>query len=246
MGLRYTCLALSICLLATIAGAQTGSSAADVNIIVSRMLAVQDENRKHLRTFTVRRDYRLLDKRSESKAQVVAEITYLSPGRKQYRIESSTGGVGERILRDVLAHETASPVDLRRRELSLENYNFQFIRERSLEGHRCYVLAVTPRRDEKDLIRGQIWVDAQSYKIHRIEGKPAKSPSWWIRDLFILMTFADVGGMWLQTSIQAVATVRFKGEYTMVSRDLEYFSAEHPAAAIRGDSGVFAGAPLHP
>ncbi|SRR6266700_3486050 len=245
MGLCYSALALSICLLATIARAQAGSSAADVTAIVQRMLAAQDENRKHLRTFIVKRDYQLLDKRLEPKAQVIAEITYLSPGEKLYRIESSTGGMGEKILRDVLAHETA-PGDARRRELSLENYNFQLIAERSVVGRPCYVLAVTPKREEKDLIRGQIWVDAQSYKIHRIEGKPAKNPSWWIRDLFILMTFADVSGMWLQTSIQAVATVRFKGQYTMVTHDLEYFSAEPTASEIRGGSGILAGAPLRP
>jgi outer membrane lipoprotein-sorting protein len=245
MGLCYSALALSICLLATVASAQAGTSTADVTVIVQRMLAAQDENRKHLRTFTVKRDYQLLDKRLESKAQVIAEITYLSPGQKQYRIESSSGGMGEKILRDVLAHETA-PGDMRRRELSLENYNFQLVGERSVGGHLCYLLAVTPKREEKDLIRGQIWVDEQSYKIHRIEGKPAKNPSWLIRDLFILMTFADVSGMWLQTSIQAVANVRFKGQYTMVTRDLEYFSAEHATSKLRGNSGILVGVPRQP
>jgi len=246
MGLLYTTLALAICLLATVAKAQTGNSADDVRDIVQRMLAAQDENRKHLRAFTVKRDYRLLDKRSESKAQVVAEIIYAPPGQKRYRIESGTGGIGERILRDVLAHETSAPKDTRRRELSLENYDFQLINERSLEGHRCFVLRVAPKREEKDLIRGQIWVDVQNYRIRRIEGKTVKSPSWWIRDLSILVTFADVGGMWLQTSIEAVANVRFKGQYTMVSRDLEYFSGEYATPETRRDAGAFAVIPLRP
>jgi hypothetical protein len=81
---------------------------------------------------------------------------------------------------------------------------------------------LNPKRNDKELIEGQLWVDQQTYNIRRIEGKPAKSPSWWVHDVHLRMSYADVDGMWLRTFTYAVADVRFKGKYEMVSRDLEY------------------------
>jgi outer membrane lipoprotein-sorting protein len=223
------CLAL-LGLLAQVASAQTGK-APDVNSIVDRMMAALQENRAHLRAFTVKRHYQLLDKQSQPKAEIVAEITYHPPGPNQYHIERSSGGMGEKVLRDILTKDTETTTDTRRRDLSRDNYDFQFLREDKLDGSRCYVLAMVPKRDEKELVRGQVWVDAQSYKIRRVEGKPMKSPSWWLRDTSILMTFADVNGMWLRTATYAVSSLRFKGQYTMVSRDIEYHAPKPPKPA---------------
>ncbi|HJT53680.1 MAG TPA: hypothetical protein VJ848_07495, partial [Candidatus Angelobacter sp.] len=75
----------------------------DLNTIVSRMLAAQQRNREQVKPLTVKRDYQLLDKEQDQKAQVIAHITYLPPNQKQYQIESSSGGMGQKILKDVLA-----------------------------------------------------------------------------------------------------------------------------------------------
>jgi hypothetical protein len=223
-------------MLAQVTSAQAGN-VPDVNSIVDRMLAVLQENKAHLRTFTVKRQYQLLDKESQPKAEIVASITYHPPGQNQYRIERSSGGLGEKVLHDILVKETEPAKDSQHRELSRDNYDFQFVREEALDGVRCYVLAMNPRRDEKDLVRGQVWVDAQSYKVRRVEGKPVKSPSWWLRDTSILMTFADINGMWLRTATYAVSNLRFKGRYTMVSRDIEYH-APKPSRAARSEASL--------
>lgn len=241
MRLRKTVRCVLFFLAAGLVYAQT-SSHPDTNTIVARMLAAQHENVARLRAFTVRRNYQLLDQHSVSKAEIVADITWHPPGKKQYSIESASGGLGERVLRDVLSKDTEAARDPQKRELSLDNYDFQFLRMEALEGRPCYVLALNPRREEKELLRGQVWVDAENYKIHRLEGKPMKSPSWWIRDLYILMTFADIGGMWLHTSTQAVANVRFRGQYIMRSRDLEYRSADNPSIQTQHTPAVLAGA----
>ncbi len=89
-------------------------------------------------------------------------------------------------------------------------------------------------------------MDAASYNIVRIEGRPAKTPSWWIRDLYILMSFAEVDGMWLRTFTHAVANVRFKGKYVMESRDLEYGPVRETASRTRRNPAIFAGSALNP
>lgn len=211
--------------LAAQATAQSGAPP-DLNTIVARIMAAHQRNKLQARAFTVKRDYQLLDKQQDQKAQVVAHITYMPPDHKEYRIVSSHGGLGEKILRDVLNKETEEPKDPERKELSAANYNFEFLGNTQLDGRNCYLLGIKPKRDDKELIRGQVWVDAQNYNIRRIEGHPAKNPSWWIRDLQVFMNFAEVDGMWLRTFTYAVANVRFKGTYEMVSRDLEYGPAQ--------------------
>jgi len=245
--LRLTKFGWLVCLLATFAGAQAAHSTPDANTIVQHMAAAQQENKARLRPFTVKRGYFLLDKKDQTKGQVVANITVLPPDSKQYSIESSSGsGIGEKVLRDILTKETEPPKDAKKKELSAENYDFKLLGEETLNGRRCYLLGLNPRREEKDLIRGKIGLDAEIYNNHRIEGSPVKSPSWWIHDLQILISFAEVDGMWLRTFTHAVANVRFKGKYVMESRDLEYRGASQTASHSRRNSGILAGAAVNP
>ena len=78
-------------------------------------------------------------------------------------------------------------------------------------------------------MRGQIWVDANTFRIRRIEGVPAKSPSFWLKNIHITLQFAQVGGMWVPVTFDAVATVRFFGEYTLAGLNIR--SSESLSAA---------------
>jgi hypothetical protein len=215
------------------------------------MMQTQEQNKASSRGITVRRDYQLLDKESSQKARVIANVTYLPPDHKQYEVESSHGGMGEKVLRDVLDHETEKKdaKETARKEFSQENYSFALAGSENLDGRKCFVLEMNPRHDDKDLLRGRVWVDAESFNIRRVEGNPSKNPSWWIRDLHILMSFSEVDGMWLRTFTQAVANVRFKGKYEMVARDLEYHHVEQSklqSRPLKGRSAVVTGAAFNP
>lgn len=251
MAFRFTFVGAFILLLAAAAMAQRGAAQPDTNSIVDAMLKAQHNNKARVKPFTVRRNYLLLDKQAEQKAQVVATITTLPPDSKEYEIEHSSGGIGEKVLRDILAKETEQPKDAERKDLSRQNYNFQLLGEEQLDGRRCYLIGLKPKREEKDLLRGKVWVDAETYNIRRIEGSPVKNPSWWLHDLSILMDFAEVDGMWLRTSMHAVANVRFKGKYVMEARDLDYrFTQEtasrRPVSRHRANPAMFAGSALRP
>jgi hypothetical protein len=237
----------AVLLPAASAVAQTADPQPNVSNIVEAMLKALQENKARVKPFTVRRDYLLLDKQEQQKAQVVANISVLPPDFKEYQIESSSGGMGEKVLRDILSKETEQPQpkDAERQELSRNNYEFKLLGEEYVDGQRCYLLSLNPRREEKDLLRGKMWVDAETYNIRRIEGSPVKSPSWWIHDLNILMSFAEVDGMWLRTSTHAVANIRFKGKYVMESRDLAYRFTQQTASHKRGiNPAIFTGSAI--
>jgi len=50
---------------------------------------------------------------------------------------------------------------------------------------------------------GQIWVDASTFRIRRIEGTPAKNPSIWIKNIHITMQFAELSGAWIGYNLQS-------------------------------------------
>ena len=211
--------------LSNLASAQAIEPVQDVHIIVMRMVAARQNDREHIHPFTVKRDYQLFDQELQQKARVIASIVVVPPDQKKYEIQSGEGGRAEKILRNILARETQPSKNSSQQELSPENYEFQLLGLDGLSGRLCYKLAIRPRRQEEQLIRGHVWVDVGTYRIHRIEGQLAKNPSWWLRDLHILVDFAEVEGMWLRTFMHAIATVRFKGKYVVESRDLECHSA---------------------
>jgi hypothetical protein len=230
---RSTILICLVCIMAAMARAQADEQPISVNVIVARMTAVLQESRIGSRAFTVRRDYQLFDKKWESKAQVVARIIFAPPDQARYEVEQSRGGIGEKILRDMLDREMEALHEVSQRELSTRNYEFGLAGEEMVDGRRCHVLTLYPRRDDRELIRGRALVDAKTYHLVRLEGEPVKSPSWWIRDLHITMRFADVDGTWMRTLTYAVANVRFRGRYVMESRNLESPST---SAAVSGRS----------
>jgi len=204
--------------------AHVESAAPSAEIIIAQMMQARSENRARLRPYIVTRNYRLFGKEKQTaRSEVVARVTFDPPGIKQFVIQQASGmGLGERIVRQMLEHETEIGRNNASTDLSPANYDFRYLREEVLGGRRCYVLEIIPRRNDKSLLRGQIWVDAVTYLLQRTEGEPARSPSWWLKDARLVLVYGNVGGMWLQTGSESSAEVRFLGRHTMLSRDVEY------------------------
>jgi len=207
--------------------------------IISHMMQARSENRARLRPYSVTRDYRLFGKEKQTaRSEVIARVTFDPPGIKQFVIQQASGmGLGERIVRQMLEHETEIGKNYTVTDLAPTNYDFRYLREEELGARRCYVLEIIPRRKDKNLLRGQIWVDAITYLLQRTEGEPARSPSWWLKDAHVMLVYGDVGGMWLQTSSESSADVRFLGRHTMLSRDVDYTMSTLAASASAAAHG---------
>jgi outer membrane lipoprotein-sorting protein len=210
------------------ASAQTESTVPTVETIIARMAQARADNRARFRSYVVTRDYKLFGKeREKTESQVTADVIFDPPDFKKYAIQQTSGaGLGEKIVRRMLDSEVEVTKDYSSTDISPDNYDFRFIREEDVSGHRSYVLELLPRRRDKNLLRGNIWVDANTFLLHRTEGEPAKRTSWWLRDVRIALLYGDVSGMWLQTASESTAKVRILGQYTMVSRDVKYKISE--------------------
>jgi outer membrane lipoprotein-sorting protein len=204
--------------------AQTESAVPTVETITARMAQARTENRAHFRPYRVTREYKLFGKeRVTTKSEVIADITFVTPDLKKYVIQHTDGNVmGEKIVHRVLDGEVGVAKDSSSTDISRDNYDVHFIREEEVSARRCYVLELLPRRNDKNLLRGEVWVDANTYLLQRVEGQPAKSSSWWVRDMRIVLLYSDVDGMWLQTALEATANVRILGPSAIVSSDMKY------------------------
>lgn len=218
----------------------TAQSASNLSLgeIVSRMQAAEDQ--VHMRPgYTVLREYRLsgADGNSAS-SQVLAEIDYVPPAQKQFAIRQVQGSErGEKIVRRVLEHEVKMARDSSTSSFSSDNYDFALLGVGPLNGKSHYLLQLTPRHETTELLRGKAWVDPETFLIVRVEGTPAKSPSWLIRDLHVSIDYGRADGIWLPLSTQAKADIRLLGPHLMTSRDLQVRAATVDAH-LKPASGV--------
>ena len=221
------------------ASAQTDSTVPTVEIIVARMAQARAENQIRFRPYSVTRLYKLFGKEEHNtKSQVIADVIFVPPDLKNFSIRQTNGtGLGEIIVRRMLAREAEIAKDCSTTDFSTENYDFRFSHEEYVSGQACYVLELLPKRKDKNLFRGNIWVDANTYLLRRTEGEPAKTPSWWIRDVRFALSYGDVGGMWLQTALEGTANVRILGAFGIVSRDVKYTISELVASGSSTKAG---------
>jgi hypothetical protein len=194
----------------------------NLNLILQRMEDVQHRNPAQSQQYEVTREYKVFrgnDKQPTS--EIMAQIDVVPPDLKTYKITQVQGNSrGEKMVRELLDRETESAKKGHGSEINRTNYDFVFLRQENFGIVPEYVLQIVPKRDEKYLLRGQIWLDASTYRICRIEGVPAKSPSFWLKRIHITLQFAQLKGMWIPTSFDAIATVRLLGQYRLVGHNI--------------------------
>jgi len=130
--------------------------------------------------------------------------------------------VRNHVFPKLLAAETdaSQPGSRERSRIIPENYSFQMVGADTVNDRPAYVLAVTPKTANKYLMKGKIWVDAQEYGIVRIEGQPAKNPSFWTKSVHFVHTYAKQGPFWLPLSDDSLTDVRVLGATDL---KIEYF-----------------------
>jgi len=171
--------------------------------------------------------------RLDAGSGMVAHVDFTPPGR--YAIDRRSGSNrAEQVVRQLWEHEIETAMSIQRSKstaITTENYDFSFLRKEVLKGHPCYVLQITPKRKQPELISGQAWIDQHAFLIRRIEGDLAKSPSWWVKQVHVDLGLTSSQNTWLQISMAAVAEVRCLGEQKLTSRVLDYDNAPLSANA---------------
>jgi len=160
-------------------------------------------------------------------AEMTVDVTYRSPGTKEFRIQSETGSrlLIERVFHKLLQSEKEALSEENQAHIALnsENYRFAWAGYENMSTGPCYVLSVEPLTKDKLLYRGRIWVDAEDFAVVRIEASPAKTPSFWTKETRIEQLYAKVGDFWLPVSNRSSSVVRLGGqaEFTIDYQDYQ-------------------------
>jgi hypothetical protein len=175
--------------------------------------------------YRIARTYRVFPTNNERKVwEVIAEVVFRPPNQKSYTIRRSSGNSHvDEAVRQILEREVEASAQGRQiptAALLEGNYQTMYLGESQVDGHRCYRIALTPMRIDKNLVVGDAWVDEQNFLIRKLDGEMVRSPSWWVKKVHVTFVFGDLAGDWIQTSSKSVADIRIFGSHTMESKTL--------------------------
>jgi hypothetical protein len=192
--------------------------------IVTRMLARDGERQAALHGYTGYRRYVLENLNHHKRAEMLVRMTCGEDGAKQFEVvrEDGWGGATKHVFPRLLEAEIeAARPDLRERSrITPDNYTFEMVGTEDIRGRLAYVISIEPKTQNKYLARGRIWVDAHEYAIVRVEGEPAKNPSFWFKSVHFVHEYDKNGRFWLPVSDRSVTDVRILGSTEM---SIEYF-----------------------
>ena len=101
---------------------------------------------------------------------VTAEVRFQPPITKTWEIKTTSGSArAEKVVKSVLERE-AKYAREGKIAIAREHYDFRYDGTGEADRRPCYILQLVPKRDDGELLRGRIWVDRDTYLIHRFEG----------------------------------------------------------------------------
>ena len=185
-----------------------------VNDIVSRLLLRNADRTANLGHFTSIRTYDVSYNGVVHKQATMKVAATYDHGHKTFSIVSESGSklLLDHVLHKLLTSEQEADATRSQTALTRDNYDFSLVGSAPKDGRTCYVLEVTPKRKNKYLYSGKIWVDAQDFAVTHVEAHPAVNPSFWISGTDIEHRYEKVGDFWLPLSNRSVTKVRIGGQ----------------------------------
>ena len=187
--------------------------------VIQRMMELDQWRRSTLQQYTSKRRYVVDNGRFKKHAEVTVREKYVYPGKKEFETLSESGA--SYIRRKVISKLIEAEVDAAQNQnqdqtrIAPDNYKFELLGTEDQEGHPCFLLSVIPSRSKKYLMKGRIWVDQTDFAIVRMEGSPAKNPSFWTRKVEFTRCYQKHGPFWLPASIESESEVLVAGKSSL-------------------------------
>jgi hypothetical protein len=194
--------------------------------IFAELLAHNELRRAALAEYTALRTYQVVDMRGKVHAEEIGRMEFRAPDKKTFVVTSENGsGVIRRLaLNPLIASEieTAAGKEHHDSAITPENYTAALLGEQQVGPYRCFVLQALPKRKDKYLFEGKLWIDVGDYAVVRIEGHPAKKLSFWIERADFVRQYQKIGGFWLPQRDETFVQVRLYGEKVLTIDHQDY------------------------
>ena len=202
--------------------------------VMSRMAAQDLERQSSIEGYAGMRRYVLENQNFQKRAEMVVRVKGDPDGTKHFEVVSEDGwkAANSHVLRKMLESEseTSRPELRATTKLNFTNYQFLIVGTETVSGRKAYVLETKPKRKDKYLFEGRIWVDAEDYALVRAEGRPAKNPSFWTKSTHFVQVYQKSGPLWFPLSTQSITDARLFGTTDVHIEYFDYAPQSQPSS----------------
>jgi hypothetical protein len=179
-----------------------------------------------LQQYTAVRAYEVTNDHGKSYAREVVRVAYQAPDHKSFQIESEEGSamVRNMVLKRLIESESETSSGRAHHDSAIKpaNYEFNLLGEQDVGPYHCLLVEATPKRKDKYLFEGKVWIDTQDYAIVRIAGQPAKSLSFWITRADFVRQYQKIGEFWLPAQDETLVRMRMAGRKILTIQHRDY------------------------
>lgn len=149
---------------------------------------------------------------------MIVETMMTSSGTFSWNVldEGGSERTRQKVFYELLRNEAEAHRGGARDDAALTLANYQFAPAQATRSGQLQI-RLTPRRHDPQLIDGVLIVSADGYPI-RLEGRLAKSPSFWVKSVTVVKQYGRFGGIALPTSIESLADLKMFGRASFTMR----------------------------
>jgi hypothetical protein len=146
--------------------------------------------------------------------EAVTEYSIENGFSYQVKAEGGSSLVRSKVLRAVLEgeREMIAGGDTERSSLALANYAFQ---PNGVDDDGLAKILLSPKRKEPALVSGTMFLQPDDGALVRLQGRLAKSPSFWVSNVQIVRSYKRIGGIVVPVVLESTAHVRLAGSASM-------------------------------
>ena len=196
------------------------------DLISAELLAHGERRSAALREYTAVKRHQLFDSRGEVHAEEISQIEYHAPNKMTSVVTSQKGwGPGGHFtFYQVVASDVEGAATEEDRDSSITRANYKLIPlgEQQVGPFHCFVVQAIAKRKEPYLFEGKIWINDQDFAIVRIEGHPAKRPSFWVAKEYSVREYRKFDGFWLPEKDERLVVVRIYGTKILTTDHWDY------------------------
>ena len=211
--------------------------------VVANMFARDTQRESSGGGYTGNRLYVLDNQKMHKRAEMLVSVKCDPDGTKHFEVMSEQGwkSANKHVLRKMLESETETsrPETRPRTRLTHDNYEFQMLGTDPVEDRAAYIIEVLPKRHDRYLFKGRIWIDAKDYALVRAEGNPAKIPSFWTRSVHFVHRYRKAGPFWFPFSTESVTEARIFGRTEVTISYFDYMPNTQPSPEVSSKASVY-------
>lgn len=193
----------------------------------------------HLQEYSAVRTYSVTNLAGKLHAKETVRMEFIAPDKKTFVTTSEEGSyvVRHMVLNGLIESEISTSVGKQHRDSSITpaNYTFHVMGQEEVGDHHCLVVQALPRREDKYLFQGKVWIDDREFAIVKIAGHPANRLSFWITHADFIRQYEKIGGFWLPVKDETIVDVRIYGKKILTIEHHVEMVNGIKSAALRGN-----------